>query len=775
MISKIEIIKGIGNFEDYRAVGDVSLKKMTLIYAENGAGKTTLARIMQSLASGDATIIDRHRRIGAAGQAEVQIKEDANPSPLRFFNGRWNRTMPHVEVFDSHFVANNVYSGFEISSDHHKGLYQFVVGAAGVSIVNKIERVKNLIAAQNAAISQQAELIRVTASINDVDRFCSLEQKANVDAEIVVKTKELELARQQDQIKTHPLPLQMRLPILSFEYEALKAILQTTVEGIGEEYLAKVAAHLDKLSAQGMEDTANWAFKGTLVVGHSGENHCPFCGQRLDNIDLIKGYNQYFSESYNDAHAAANQAKSTFDGLNIAHYLLQLTTQYKHIEEQMTYWCTILLPDTALPQFPVAELQLEEKYRAVQTVLSQKAKNPVTAVPTDCVEIFNNALGEVYRLCGDVNRFVAEYTTKITDLQNKIQPLKMVEDELKELLIYKARYEDPLKEQCQLYTIMQCQLGRLKAINAHLQQQQKAASAALFQKYGQATNSYLRNVFMTPFQIADVRDVFKGSSRKPNLEYTLLFNGTPILQGDDGSSNTSFKNVLSEGDKNTIAFSFFLAKLTSDPDFANKIVVFDDPLTSLDLNRRNETINQLVFLQSRCKQVIVLSHNCHFLIDLNARNDIKASEKKTLMIIKGGGNARIENYELKREWMDKYKKSIAEMEAFVQNPSPSSQEDAINGIRLTLELMLKLKFCKFVSDQNCTFGDLISILERSSCTFVNRNKVEVISKLRNLNSISWRTHHASVEERAVYSEVTLTIAESVNYVSLALGMLYNEL
>lgn len=136
MISKIDIIKAIGNFEDYRATGDVSLKKMNLIYAENGAGKTTLARILQSLATGDAAIIDRHKRIWAAGQAEVQIREDANPSPLRFFNGQWNRTVPQVEVFDSHFVANNVYSGFEISSEHHKGLYQFVVGSAGVSIVN---------------------------------------------------------------------------------------------------------------------------------------------------------------------------------------------------------------------------------------------------------------------------------------------------------------------------------------------------------------------------------------------------------------------------------------------------------------------------------------------------------------------------------------------------------------------------------------------------------------------------------------------------------------
>lgn len=188
---------------------------------------------------------------------------------------------------------------------------------------------KNLIADQNATISHQTELIRTTARINDVDRLCTLAQNANVDAEIAAKTRELELARQQDQIKKQPLPQQMQVPELSFGYEALKAILLTTVEGIGEEYLSLVAANLDKLSTQGMEDTSNWAFKGIRVVVQSGDNHCPFCGQSLDSVDLIKGYNQYFSKSYDDAHDAANQAKATFDGLNISHYLLQLTTQFK--------------------------------------------------------------------------------------------------------------------------------------------------------------------------------------------------------------------------------------------------------------------------------------------------------------------------------------------------------------------------------------------------------------------------------------------------------------
>ena len=82
---------------------------------------------------------------------------------------------------------------------------------------------------------------------------------------------------------------------------------------------------------------------------------------------------------------------------------------------------------------------------------------------------------------------------------------------------------------------------------------------------------------------------------------------------------------------------------------------------------------------------------------------------------------------------------------------------------------------KFLKDQNGTLGDLIADLEHSDCTFVNNNKADVIARLKSLNEASWRTHHASVEERAVYHEQTLTMAAAVGYVNKALQMLQKEL
>lgn len=773
MISRIEKLKDIGNFMDYTSSGDVTLKRMNIIYAENGAGKTTLSRVLYSLATNDGSVINRHKRIGAIGNPEVIIKNDANHQHI-YKENRWNHPMTEIEVFDSHFVANNVYSGFEINSDHHKGLYQFVVGSTGVSFVRKIERVKNLISSHNTAIAEQAEKIKNLVGYHDVNKICSLTKKANLDIEIKNKEKELLIAKNAEQIKKQTVPQIISVPDLPFSFEQIRSSMSVSIEGIGQEYLKMVEDHILKLNEAGMISSLAWINSGLMT----NKDNCPFCGQNIDGVELVKGYNHFFSKAYQDASKAILQTKEQLDRFNVANYVLQLTSQYNRLEDLMKYWSTVVPSADVLPAFPISNLKLEEKFCDLQAVINNKKENLLETVDVDMVkvDVFDSAISEVKKFCDSVNLFVLDYTTKITTLIAQIRSYTDVEKELKALKIYKARFEEPLNGLCRMYDILNHQMSRLRKINTYLQHQQRAASAALFQHYGNETNNYLSNVFMTSFQIEDVKDVFKGTSKTPNLDYTLTFNGTPISQGDNGLTNVSFKNVLSEGDKNTIAFSFFLAKLSADPNISDKIIVFDDPLTSLDQNRRNETINQLILLYNRCKQLIVLSHNFHFLIDLNTRNEIKASDKKVLIIIKRENGASIKPYELKRDWMDKFKRSIGIMEAFVNNPSTgTAQEDAINGIRLTLELMLKLKFCKYIADQNQTLGQVITTLENSGCVFINTNKSEVISKLKNLNNISWRTHHSSIEERSVYHEASLSMNEAVNYVKMTLKMLFNEL
>ena len=75
----------------------------------------------------------------------------------------------------------------------------------------------------------------------------------------------------------------------------------------------------------------------------------------------------------------------------------------------------------------------------------------------------------------------------------------------------------------------------------------------------------------------------------------------------------SFRSTLSSGDRNTLALAFFFASLHQDPDVGNKVVVIDDPISSLDDHRALTTVQEIRRLAERAGQLIVLSHDKRFL------------------------------------------------------------------------------------------------------------------------------------------------------------------
>ena len=181
-------------------------------------------------------------------------------------------------------------------------------------------------------------------------------------------------------------------------------------------------------------------------------------------------------------------------------------------------------------------------------------------------------------------------------------------------------------------------------------------------------------------------------------------------------------------------------------------------------------------LQQQCKQVIILSHNLHFLVELYSRKQIKTCDKKVLQIINSSGKSSIREYAIKKDWIDNYQKSLDLMEIFLSDPSSDEKkEDAINAIRIAIETFLKLKYCKHITNSEQTFGQIIHELESSTCDFVNPDKACVIDKLNQLLQISWRSHHGSIEEREIYSEITISMVEAQQYVNMELHLLYKEL
>lgn len=749
-----------------------------IFYAENGAGKTTLATILRSLALGEGILIDRHKRLNAISSPKVEIKLEDN-SLCRYDNGKWNKTNHDIEVFDSYFVADNVYSGMEISADNRKALYKFVVGNTGIEIARKINRLKSMSVDLQREKTKLIDEIKNLIHYNDVETVVKLAPKKDIDILLSQKKQEFKISSNNEVIIKHEELPNIKSFTLPFNTRQIKSLLQKSIDCISEQYLTFISQRINTLKNNGLSNAEKWLADGLAEVNTINDDSCPFCGQSLSGAkEIIDGYNLYFSKEYNQLINSIKLCNSQIQRFDVRNFIRVVTEFHEKLMSQYHFWQIYLKDLNKVTDMPAELTLLEDDFSKVQEKISEKAQNPLSKIENDNLEELEVHLGVVFSFIEELKKYVAYIGPLITKLKSTLKPLDTVRKELRALEIYKSRYESPLKEMCEYFIIVEKQILRLQKLTTQLQNEQKGNSAAFLHDYGDIINNYLQNVFCTDFRIENIKDGgYRGRSRDASLTYSLTFKGKPLsLDTDD---NLSFKNTLSEGDKNTIAFSLFLAKLDkySEEELKNKIIVFDDPLTSLDLNRRNATINELVKMYQKTKQTLVLSHNLAFLLELNNRRKIKGKDKKVLLIEKQIDKSIIREFKLRDELSAEFASCIEKIEKFKESGADEDMEPAINSIRLSLEAILKFKYGRYLSTLDGTFGQIIFELEKSStCRFVDGEKQKVIDDLNELNEMSWRAHHASVDELGMYSEISVTKEELFRrYIPMTINLLFGRL
>jgi wobble nucleotide-excising tRNase len=137
VINKILFIKNVGRFVNYSCHGDVEFQKLTLIFGENGRGKTMLSAILRSLGAGDAQCLLERRSIKSSKEPEVCVR--VNSESHTFKSGNWDAPVSEIDVFDTAFINENVYSGLYVDHEHRKNLYRFIVGKKGVQLANAVD------------------------------------------------------------------------------------------------------------------------------------------------------------------------------------------------------------------------------------------------------------------------------------------------------------------------------------------------------------------------------------------------------------------------------------------------------------------------------------------------------------------------------------------------------------------------------------------------------------------------------------------------------------
>jgi wobble nucleotide-excising tRNase len=267
--------------------------------------------------------------------------------------------------------------------------------------------------------------------------------------------------------------------------------------------------------------------------------------------------------------------------------------------------------------------------------------------------------------------------------------LAVLQADLARLNAIRARNAPEIRVPCDEYL-------EEKRAKAATEQERDDARAALdqyrnevFPAYGETINDYLRR-FNAHFRLDNVSSVNARAGSSCN--YLVLINQVQVpLQDEIGEP--SFRNTLSAGDRNTLALAFFFASLENDPDRARKVVVIDDPITSLDEHRSLTTIQEMRRLAGQVDQVIVLSHTKPFLCDIwNGTDDTLRSSCR---IVRAGEGSTLAPWDVTQDCVTEHDRNYAMVADYLENGAGDNERVVATALRPMLEAYIRVAYPAF--------------------------------------------------------------------------------
>lgn len=70
---------------------------------------------------------------GGQGSPHVVISDNKGNTSI-FKNGARDDSEVNILVFDDRFVADNIYSGTDVDTEHRQKLHELIIGAEGVAL-----------------------------------------------------------------------------------------------------------------------------------------------------------------------------------------------------------------------------------------------------------------------------------------------------------------------------------------------------------------------------------------------------------------------------------------------------------------------------------------------------------------------------------------------------------------------------------------------------------------------------------------------------------------
>ncbi len=210
----------------------------------------------------------------------------------------------------------------------------------------------------------------------------------------------------------------------------------------------------------------------------------------------------------------------------------------------------------------------------------------------------------------------------------------------------------------------------------------------VFPAYEAAINRYLQR-FNAGYHLASVQSV--DTRGGPACTYNVVINNTPVTVGGGNPQpgDHSFKNVLSAGDRNTLAVAFFLASVELDPNRANRVIVIDDPVSSLDEHRSLTTVQEVRRLLAQVAQVVVLSHSKPFLC--RVWESATPAQRAALQVVRQGSGSTITAWDVNADSETENDRRHETLREYLASGGQNEREVA-TAIRPCLEAFFRVAY-----------------------------------------------------------------------------------
>jgi wobble nucleotide-excising tRNase len=732
MLKKFIAIKNVGKFRNCGAAGDIEFRKLSLVYAENGRGKTTLCAILRSLQNGDPLFITERRTVD--GNAAPQIDALTAAGKLTFDGNAWSGTYGNMVVFDSTYVAENVYSGDFVEHEHRKRLYQVSIGKQGVELAHKVSDLdgKSRELAGKLQESSKALTKKLPAGTT-LEQFLALAKDDGIDTKIADKKKAIEALTDAEAIKTRAGFVKLTCPALP---TGLADVLGKALEGVSKDVEAKIHEHI---AAHGMGKPGEaWLSQGLPYVT---DDSCPFCGLTIAHNDLIQNYRIYFGQAYNSLKSQIAALNTNFSAAFSEKKNATMQTAAIQNQANAEFWkryTTIALPE--LDYDNAVKPVLETLTATIDPLILQKAAAPLEVVaiseeaqkPTEALASLKATI-DAYNSAVDAANAAVDAIKKAVTTGN----LPTLRKELAQLEAQKARHGDELSSSCLEHQNTQKEKTKVEEDKAAVKKQLDEYTEKILQQYEEGINKLLDR-FGAGFRITGTKQQYLGGS--PSSTFKLSINGVPIELGDSKTPRGTpcFRSTMSSGDRNTLALAFFLVQLFQRPDIGDLTVVFDDPLTSLDRFRQQFTRDQIRAVEKKAKQVIVLSHEPAFL-QLIADGFDQANLRLLVLSRDGVSDTVIKLWDMTTELAPGYHKDVATLSAYYHGEAEDLRA-VVRCIRPVMEGYLRSTYHGSFAEKEWLGGMIDRIRDAAAGSPLDTAK-PMLADIESLNDFTKRYHH----------------------------------